>query len=488
MQPWYEEYAEKFGSQMRVGEKWISSRDLAPLIGKSKNTALAFLNWYKQQFADGVAAPESLSVSDKSKTWVDERSGTVFTDLGDYGLISFTQGEFRSIKRDYSRHYGGQALTRQEIALRYRFPTIKAFEVFAKIHELRQNGLPFTDTELLEEGADALADKAIESQRQAFFTKLNTKEQELLKRDAEKWRAFEVNAALIASELRGLVQSSKTPLSLKTPPTTSDPFAAFVCLSDVHYGKLDVDRYGKTVYNREIAAEIVRAATRDLLAQTLMLGTPEEIILLAGGSDYLHADGPKLLTSSLLTNQGAQSDGTYRQILTGGAALMIEVVKMCRAIAPVRLVEVPGNHDAQSSLFMAMLLKEAFAGDEHVTIESGDGGRVLIEYGASSLYFLHGDNLKKETDLFKLMLHDAEERGTYLRKFRLAFSGHLHGERTNDLGGIKHHVCSALTGSDEWHREMGFLANTREAQSFIIRKSGGKAAVLYSSPAVLSVA
>lgn len=482
---WYADAARTHAEALCPGGTFVTTRQAAEIVGKGKSVAADFMKWLRAQPGGAPALTEALSTSDKNKTWTDDKSGVIFTDLGEYGVKHVTESEFRAIKRDYSRHYGGVALSRQEIALRYNFPTIKAFELFARVHELRQNGLPFTDTEIVEDGVEALVDKTIESQRQEFFLKLSEREREQQKRDAEKWRAFEVNARAIASELRGAAAVTSSPLRLKTPPAAHSPFAVFVSLSDVHYGKYDVDRFGDVVYNREIAARVVLSATRDLLTQTLMLGVPDEIILLAGGSDFLHADGPKLMTSSLQTQQGGQSDGTYRQMLAGGAALMVEVVKMCRAIAPVRLLEVPGNHDAQSSMFLAMLLREVFAGDECVTVEGGDGGRVLVEYGESSLYFLHGDALKKETDLFKLMLHDAGERGTHLRRHLLSFGGHFHSEKVTDLGGIKHHVCSALSGSDSWHREMGYVGSTREAQAFVIRKSGGKAAVLYSDPAAL---
>ena len=80
------------------------------------------------------------------------------------------------------------------------------------------------------------------------------------------------------------------------------------------------------------------------------------------------------------------------------------------------------------------------------------------------------------------MLATADSTGLPLMRHRLSWGGHLHNERVEDLGGIKHHTLTSLAPNDEWHRRSFWIGATLEAQAFVIRRSGGKGAVFYTSP------
>ena len=473
---WYLECAERYGDQLKKADgSFVTTRDAARIIGRPKSTAAEFMAWFREF---SPATTEALSISDKAKTWVEE--DLIYTDLGsDYGVIAFTQGEFRSIRRDYSKHYGGGSVSQTELAIRYRFPSAHAFDVFRRIHQLRQNSIPFTDTELEEEGEDALVEKAITSKRQAFHLKLQEREREQEKRDAEKWRAFEVNAQAIAQHVRSVAADPSVPRWAHRP---AEENALLINMQDIHYGKLAHDASGRRVYDRAEASRRSLAALDDLLGQAQASGTPEKIFLVVGG-DFLHHDN-FMSTTTRGTPQGAQSDGNYREILSEGVALAIEMIKTARRVAETHVLVVHGNHDAQSTLFLGMLLEQAFQGDSAVTVIAQPDGSAFVTYGENSIMVLHGENLK-EKDVYRVIVNAAEEHCQVIKKSKLVFTGHVHHERMIDLNGVKLHVCPSLSEADDWHRKSHYTGAGMEAQAFLIRHSGGKAAVFYTSPEIV---
>lgn len=479
-QKWYEECAQTFGERLKVDGEFVSTRAAAQIIGRRKSGAAEFMKWFREVYSaeQEVKTTETLSISDKSKTWVDERSGMIFTDLGsDYGIISFNQGEFRSIRRDYSKHYGGGSASQTEIALRYRFPSAHAFSTFRNIHQLRQDSYPFTDTEIIEEGEDALAEKAIESRRQAAFLKMQEKDRAAEKRDAEKWRELEVNVQAIVASIKPL------PLVVHTShQPTKNLYALMVALSDLHLGKLAYDAHGNVTWNRKIAKRVALEAVDDLVSQAKQsFGHPEEIQLMIC-SDGTHVDSSSMTTTSG-TSLGESSDGSYREIVEDYLDMVRHATERCYSVAPVKLIVVEGNHDRVTSMMIGLMLEQLYRDNDRVTVERQLGnGMVLLNYGDSTLSWMHGEYLRgnKGAQLWPAIVATAREKGMVLQPNALSWSGHLHHENVTDLGGIVHHTLPALCASDEFHRR-GLWQGSREcAQAFVIERSGGKRAVLYS--------
>ena len=335
--------AEKHFEALYAGGEFVTSRDAARITGVGKSTAATLMKWFRSNWqavqaapeADAAAEPvaEALLESDKTKTWTDERSGTVFTNLGEYGIFTLTEGQFRAIKREYSKLWGGRSATMQEVVYRHGFPTISAFDQFRKIHELRQTSIPFTDTEIETEEIGSLVERTLESRKQQFFLTLQAKERDAEKRDAEKWRAFEVNAHMIAAEVKGLAAGK--PLPIRTAPQDAALFMAIINLQDLHHGKLAYNSRGERTYDRQESARRFRVASADLLGQVSRHGQPETIALVVGG-DLLHSDSSALKTTRG-TEQGGQSDGSYREILAESVGLVMEQIKAARVIAPVQV-------------------------------------------------------------------------------------------------------------------------------------------------------
>ena len=65
--------------------------------------------------------------------------------------------------------------------------------------------------------------------------------------------------------------------------------------------------------------------------------------------------------------------------------------------------------------------------------------------------------------------------------FREYHMGHLHTELTKTNNGIDFRRISAITATDSWHVENGFIGSVRQAQAFIWDKELGLQAILNSN-------
>jgi hypothetical protein len=488
--PWYRDTIVEYDDALFPEGILVSSREAARIIGIGKTTASEFLQWVREVWlgeevvvelnamtAKPVGETAAVIEGSKKETWIAD--GLVHTDLGtDYGVFSLTRRDFEAFRKDYSRLWAGKALNQSQMAYKYSFPSAHAVDTFRRIHGLRQTSIPHTDEEIATLGVDGAVAETLASHRQSYMLKLQERERLEERRDAERWRTLELSIQGIIAGMGQL--EAPTPADLNSLiQTASQPYAVMISLSDLHLGRLAHDADGKVIWNRKEAKRVAITAVRDLLKQTLVLGRPDEIMLLVA-SDGVHIDGPQMSTTGG-TPQGEQSEGTYREMVEDYLSLLQEVIGICRAISSTRLLVVEGNHDRVTSMMIGLMLNQLYAGDTRVNVETQRGsGLIQINYGENTLAFLHGEFLKRPGDLFKILLATADNTGLPLMRNRLTWGGHLHHERVEDLGGIKHHTLTSLAPNDEWHRRSFWVGATLEAQAFVIRRSGGKGAVFYS--------
>ena len=98
-------------------------------------------------------------------------------------------------------------------------------------------------------------------------------------------------------------------------------------------------------------------------------GQPEKIIV-PTGSYWFHID-----TDFATTTKGTPQDfaGSPGQIMMSGCEMAREHIEMLRAVAPVQVVFMPGNHYRMSSLALMMYLSAVYeqAEDVEVVINAG---------------------------------------------------------------------------------------------------------------------
>lgn len=246
-------------------------------------------------------------------------------------------------------------------------------------------------------------------------------------------------------------------------------------LMDFHLGKLSWGaETGGADYDLKIAEELWRATITDLLDKATAFGKPE-LILFPIGQDFFHFDTPATTTTA---GTPLDSDTRWQKMFTEGIARLVEAVENCRALAPVKIVWVPGNHDQVLSYAAVVGLSQRYCNTNDVEVDLSPTPRKYHLYGSNLIGFAHGENEGKRLE--GLMQIEAPEMWgkSVWREYHL---GHLHSESVTTKNGIVFRRISSITAPDAWHSEKGFLGATRQATAFVWDKEKGLQAILVSN-------
>ena len=163
---------------------------------------------------------------------------------------------------------------------------------------------------------------------------------------------------------------------------------------DFHLGKLAWgEETGGQDYDLKIAEKLWRKTVADLLSKAELFGAPE-LVLFPIGQDYFHFDTPQTTTTS-----GTQldSDTRWQKMYSKGVELLVWAVEQCRAIAPVKIIWIPGNHDTVLSYTATVGLAQRYAECKGVEVNLSPTRRKYFSYGSSLMASRNG--LKRENVL-----------------------------------------------------------------------------------------
>jgi len=246
-------------------------------------------------------------------------------------------------------------------------------------------------------------------------------------------------------------------------------------IMDFHLGKLAWgEETGGDDYDLKIAEELWRKTVEDLLCKIVIFGTPE-YILFPIGQDFFHFDTP-----SVTTTGGTQldSDTRWQKMFRKGVELLVWAIEQCHALAPVKVMWIPGNHDQMLSYAATVGIAQRYAETAGVEVDLSPSRRKYHQYGYNLIGFAHGEDEGSRID--GLMQIEAPEAwgGSIWREMHM---GHLHTERTVTKNGIVFRRISAITATDAWHAEKGFIGSVRQAQAFIWHKKNGLQVIVNSN-------
>ena len=246
-------------------------------------------------------------------------------------------------------------------------------------------------------------------------------------------------------------------------------------IMDFHLGKLSWSgETGKEDYDLKIAEKLWRKTMDDLIFKSLAFGNVEKIIFPVG-QDFFHFDTPRTTTTA-----GTQmdSDTRWEKMFVKGIELLVWAIERLRKIAPVEVLWIPGNHDQMLSYAATVGLSQRYSSIESVTVDLSATPRKYRLFGKNLIGYSHGE--KEGKRLEGLMQVEAPELWgkSIFREFHM---GHLHTELTKTNNGIIFRRISAITATDSWHVENGFIGSVRQAQAFIWDKELGLQAILNSN-------
>lgn len=246
-------------------------------------------------------------------------------------------------------------------------------------------------------------------------------------------------------------------------------------IMDFHLGKLAWgEETGQSDYDLKIAENLYRETVLDILSKVKPFGTPERI-LFPIGQDFLHFDTPSTTTTA---GTSLDSDSRWQKMFCKGVELLVWSIEQLRAIAPVQILWIPGNHDTVLSYAATVGISQRYTNTEGVEVDLSPMPRKYIDYGYNLIGFSHGENEGKRLEGLMQVEAPAQWGGSVWREMHM---GHFHSESTVDKNGIIFRRISSITAADAWHSEKGFIGATRRAQAFIWDKEKGLQAIINSN-------
>lgn len=251
---------------------------------------------------------------------------------------------------------------------------------------------------------------------------------------------------------------------------------------DLHMGKYTWSEETVTDYDTDIAEDLFNASLDFLLDKAIKLtGGRLDRILCVFGNDVCHMDGKGAMTTA---GTHMDTDTRYIRVYRRICAIHRRAVEILRAVAPVDIKIVSGNHDELTSFHLGEILAARYDDVAHVTVDNGARLRKYYDYGVNLFGFTHGDTER----VSELPLCMAREQPALWAKCssREWHIGHKHisekAEARNNPGGITQDFHSdkgvrirrltSLSGHDAWHTKHAYM-DRRACESFVFHKDAG---------------
>jgi hypothetical protein len=246
-----------------------------------------------------------------------------------------------------------------------------------------------------------------------------------------------------------------------------EPHMLELSLFDAHFGKICHSAEAGHNYDLSIAEKVYSEAGRDLLAKCA--GFDIDLITIPIGNDFFQTDN-----WAGTTRKGTSVsvvDNLFQEVFRAGCRAVQELVLLCREVAPVDLIWVPGNHDPSTSWYMSEYLRAVFSSDSNVTIDNSASPRKYVDYGVNLIGFTHG-NEEKHKELPMIMATEVPQLFAKA-KCREIHLGHFHKAKQtvhmplDEHQGVRVRVLPSLSGTDSWHHMKGYVKNIRAAEAYL---------------------
>lgn len=241
-----------------------------------------------------------------------------------------------------------------------------------------------------------------------------------------------------------------------------------VSIPDFHFGKLSLEEETGEEWNLDIAEAVYRGTVKSLLESATSDGRPINRILLPLGNDLFNVDN-----AYLKTYLGTSQDNVHsvKQLFRHVKNIVRDSILDMRAIAPVDVIIVPGNHDKTISYFLGEAIEDWFWNDSAVTVDNSPKSRKYVHWGINLIGFTHGDKIKH--DMLPGRMTDEEPHKWADSQWREWHIGHKHrGEikvfyPLSTKNGVIIRTLPSLTSADNWHYDHGYLGGVRRAEAYL---------------------
>jgi len=270
-----------------------------------------------------------------------------------------------------------------------------------------------------------------------------------LKSKADKARQTEILMQAMREMLEGYDGKAKPAKAPAKPKDESKELLAVIPLGDPHIGLHCWHEETGEDFDLKIAAANMRTAIAALMAVAPNCAECQIINL----GDYFHADNSDDTTSK---GTPVDVDGRRIKVVRVGLDIFIDIIDQALLKFPiVRVICVTGNHDADSSKMLALMLEKLYRKEPRVLVDSAPTKHHMYRWGKVMIATTHGDT-GKDLDLGMIMATDWKQDFAK-SEFYHWYKGHVHHDSLKEYtGGIIVETFRTLAPGDSWHRGQGY--------------------------------
>jgi hypothetical protein len=204
-----------------------------------------------------------------------------------------------------------------------------------------------------------------------------------------------------------------------------------------------------------------------------------EMIVFPVGSDFWQVNDSNLTTKKG-TPQYDAVNTDVKSMFRLGIKILTSCIDSLLKIAPVHIIPVKGNHDEDRVFYLAEMLKLAYQNNDNLTIEENTTQRLYYRYHNWLFGFAHGDKEKKLiSDLPSIMSVERRKDWSEIKN-GVFFLGDIHHEKqvngfkTRDFRGVNVKFLRAVSATDKWHYEHGYIGIPKTGYVFIYDREGNE--------------
>jgi hypothetical protein len=240
-----------------------------------------------------------------------------------------------------------------------------------------------------------------------------------------------------------------------------------IVIGDAHFGMRADARETKA---RDYDTKIASNDMLDAIEYLVDAAPASEQALLVNVGDFIHANG-----SGGTTFAGTKLDVDTRievVLETAAQTFMFAVDKILSKHKNLTLIMARGNHDSDTAIALALILKFYYSKEPRVNILDPHGFFHTLQFGKNLLAIHHGDKVRaaKLGAILPKMLPE-QWSATVYRKWLV---GHIHHQNAIETdNGVFVEAFGTLAPPDSWHAGAGYGASSVMNQ-VVFHRDGGE--------------
>jgi len=268
---------------------------------------------------------------------------------------------------------------------------------------------------------------------------------------------------------------SISPKKLPIPKYLKSDYAVEICPFDMHYGKLACHI---ETHQGNMDIHICDKIFIDAIARNLNHAKhyPISKIYYILGNDLMHVEN--IWAQTPLGKNRLDTDDRLSKVIEHCEVATVKAIMMCREIAPVEVIWIPGNHDPHASYWMSRVIASYFKDDEHIVVDNSPAPQKARAWGNLLVGWAHNSSGRVAAPLVNLLAqYFPKEWGE--SKYREWHTGHKHKKNetkfmpVDTVGGVLVRQIPAMSTVDYWHTENVFTDAVPACESFLWHKNDG---------------